>query len=91
MAEQRPIRGQCLVVADNAPVVMVPAVEHGRDVTYYFVDDETAAAVLPLSTEDALDAIGAWSDQDWDELADALDRMRHENVPTPPKDDFDDM
>ncbi len=38
----------------------------------------------------ALDAIGAWSDIDWDELADELDRIRHESRPTPPI-DFDDV
>jgi hypothetical protein len=32
----------------------------------------------------ALAAIGSWSDLDWDETAEALDRIRHESTPTPP-------
>jgi hypothetical protein len=30
--------------------------------------------------------IGAWSDMDFDETLDALDRIRHESKPTPPID-----
>lgn len=37
-------------------------------------------------TADALDLVGAWSDLDIDEMADALDRIRHESKPTPPID-----
>lgn len=44
-------------------------------------------ADLPKSVRDALSVIGAWSDmQDDDEFA-ALDRIRHESVPTPPMDE----
>ena len=64
MAKQRPIGGLNLVVADDEPVVMVPAAKDGRPVTYYFVDDEAADAVLPRSAQESLDAIGAWSDLD---------------------------
>ncbi len=30
----------------------------------------------------ALAVIGAWRDMDWDQLADDLDRLRHESAPT---------
>ena len=30
---------------------------------------------------------GAWSDLDWEEMVDELDRIRHANTPTPPIDE----
>jgi hypothetical protein len=33
---------------------------------------------------EALGLVGAWSDLDWDEMIEALDRIRHESKPTPP-------
>jgi hypothetical protein len=41
-----------------------------------FVNDETA--------RNALSVFGAWSDLDWDEAAETLDRIRHESSPSPP-------
>jgi len=54
-----------------------------------FPDDQHAhvaadAAVAPAATQEALGAIGAWSDLDWYEMEQALDRIRHESNPTPP-------
>jgi len=37
--------------------------------------------------EDALGAIGSWSDLDWDDLERELYRIGHENPPTPPIDE----
>jgi hypothetical protein len=34
--------------------------------------------------QDALSLAGAWSHLDWDDMVDALDRIRHESKPTPP-------
>lgn len=76
------------MVADDEPGVVAPAVENGRNVTYRLVGAETAEAVLPRSTQDAMGVIGAWSDLDWDEMAEALDRIRHESVPPPPIEDL---
>lgn len=63
-------------------------VENGRRVTYYFVDDESSSDILPPTVDEALSLAGAWSDLDWDEMYEALDRIRHESEPTPPIDDF---
>lgn len=41
---------------------------------------------LPKPVRDALGAIGAWSDLKDDEF-EALDRIRHESMPTPPVDE----
>ena len=37
-------------------------------------------------TLDALSVLGAWDDLDWDDMAAAFERMRHENPPSPPID-----
>ena len=53
--------------------------------TSLVVDKATADRAMPQSvTEDALKAVGAWRDLDWLEMEGALDRIRHENTPTPP-------
>jgi hypothetical protein len=59
--------------------------EKGKEVVRYFADEKAAdAAVSQSATQDALSIIGAWSDLDWDETLDALDRIRHESKLTPP-------
>lgn len=74
-----------LVVHNDQPLIGVIVREDGQDVTRYFADEQAAdAAVQPSATEEALSAIGAWSDLDWEEMFDALDRIRHESKPTPP-------
>jgi hypothetical protein len=40
------------------------------------VDDNVIRTALSLA--------GAWSDLDWDEMAEALDCIRHSNPPSPP-------
>jgi hypothetical protein len=82
------IRGQVLVVKDGEPLVAVPGTENGQNVTYYFIDDGSVDNVLPHSVQDALSMAGAWSGLDWDEMYEALDRIRHESEPTPPIDDL---
>ena len=73
------------MVRGNQPLVGIIVSEDGEEVTRYFVeDDEVDAAALDADTRAALAAFGAWSDLDWDEMEAALDRIRHESVPTPP-------
>jgi hypothetical protein len=36
--------------------------------------------------EDTLALAGSWSDLDWDDMMQELDRIRHESKPTPPID-----
>lgn len=50
------------------------------------MDGESATDILPPTVHDALSLAGAWSDLDWDEMYEALDRIRHESEPTPPID-----
>jgi hypothetical protein len=89
MAAERQTTRTGFLVEDGQPLIAIPIEEHGRDVVRYFTDDAAADAALPRSaTEEALAAIGSWADLDWDELERALDRIGHENPPTPPIDEL---
>jgi hypothetical protein len=78
-------REPALTVRSNEALIGIVLVENGEEVTHYFVEDMTAnVADVSDVTQAALDAIGAWSDLDWDEMERALDRIRHDSPPTPP-------
>lgn len=79
-----------MVVERGQPVVAIPLIEDGREVVHYTVETGIdGTAPIPASVEDALDLAGAWSDLDWDETVDALDRIRHQSRPTPPIESMD--
>ncbi len=85
MAEQESHLSRSLLVQPDQPLIGVILHEHGKDVVRYFAEEEAAdAAISNTATEAALSVIGAWSDLDWDETVEALDRIRHETPPTPP-------
>jgi hypothetical protein len=74
-----------LAAAAGQPLIGLVLEENGRQVVRYFADEAAAdAAVADDALARALAAIGSWSDLDWDETAEALDRIRHESTPTPP-------
>ena len=67
------------------PLIGVITDEQGREVVRYFTKEADADRVLVEdTTQAALALAGAWSDLAWDELEQALDRIRHESPPTPP-------
>ena len=67
------------------PLIGVITEEQGREVVRYFTKEADADRVLVEDTmQAALSLAGAWSDLAWDDLAQALDRIRHESQPTPP-------
>jgi hypothetical protein len=67
------------------PLIGVMTEEQGREVVRYFTKEAEADRVLAEdTTQAALALAGAWSDLAWDELEQALDRIRHESQPTPP-------
>ena len=71
------------------PVAVYPIWRNGEVVDWYVVRDEPIdTSDLPKSVQDALNAIGAWSDLDWEEALAELDRIRHESKPTPPIDEL---
>lgn len=83
MAERQ--RVPSLVVRRDRPLIGVLTEEGGHTVVHYFTDEEAAdAATPPASIQRALSLLGAWSDLDWEQALDELDRIRHESQPTPP-------
>jgi hypothetical protein len=85
MDEFRRRRRTSLIVLDDQPLLGVVVKENGHDVTHYFVEDEASdEAAAGDAVEEALRAIGSWSDLDWDEMEAALDRIRHDTPPSPP-------
>jgi hypothetical protein len=67
------------------PLIGVITEEQGREVVHYFTEEQDADRVLVEdTTQAALALAGVWSDLAWDELEQALDRIRHESPPTPP-------
>ena len=78
-----------LVVRDGRPLIGVPSKRDGQEVTVYFTDDSPSARdPSPEAIQRALGAIGAWTHLDWDEMEQELDRIRHQNAPTPPIEDL---
>lgn len=87
MGRSHPERISSLLVERDQAVIAIPLIENGRDVVRYAVETGTPTpAHLPGSVQDALDLAGVWSDLDWDETVEALERIRHESQPTPPID-----
>ncbi|MBI3979797.1 MAG: hypothetical protein HY331_16600 [Chloroflexi bacterium] len=88
MAEREPAHGGQFLVRRDQPLIGIPLKEDGEEVVQYFTDDEGVDAVSTSdSVQRALSLAGAWKDLgDWNEALDALDRIRHENKPTPPID-----
>ena len=85
MAEHQRTQPAAFAHSSDQPLIGVIVEEHGQETVCYFTDEAAADAALPdTATEDALTAIGAFSDLDWEEMEDALDRIRHDSPPTPP-------
>lgn len=88
-AEHHTDRIPGLAVRTDRPLIGIVLIEDGQEVTRYFVDEADAdAAVAAQSSADARALAGVWSDLDWDETVDELDRIRHESSPTLPIDDL---
>jgi len=69
----------------NQPLIGIPFSENGHEVVRYFADEAAAdAAVSEQAIQLAIRLAGSWNDIDWDEMEIALDRIRHESLPTPP-------
>ena len=74
-----------LTAGPDEPLIALVFEENGQEVVRYFTSEEAAdAAVGPGSIQAARDLVGAWSDLDWDEMVEALDRIRQDSPPSPP-------
>ncbi|MGH2561446.1 MAG: hypothetical protein ACRDJH_20470 [Thermomicrobiales bacterium] len=81
-------RSGSLTVRDDQPLIGIILPDDGREVTRYFADEASADAAVSAQTAARARALaGAWSDLDWDEAVEELDRIRHDSVPTTPIDD----
>lgn len=87
MAKLQPHRSQSITASSDQALVGVIVQENGTEMVRYTAGEP---ALDPPSRQQsiqrALDLAGAWSDLDLDEMLDALDRIRHESLPTPPID-----
>ena len=82
-------RAASLTVRSDQPLIGLVFVENGHEVTQYFADEAAAdAATVDGATQAALAVIGAWSDLDWGEMDEAIDRIRHQSQPIPPVTDI---
>lgn len=86
MPHQQSDNTTVLRVRRDQPLIAIPLVEDGEEVTYYFADEQAASEFMARRGSDARALAGAWSDLEWDETIEALDRIRHESKPTPPID-----
>ncbi len=85
MPERRHQQIQGFVVQNNQPLIGIPFEENGQEVVRYFTQEEEAdRASSGFGVDEAISLAGVWSDLDWDEMVEALDRIRHESKPTPP-------
>jgi hypothetical protein len=80
---------QGLPTRRSQPLIGVPTGEGTDEGVRYFTSEDEADRFLSKDQEGvkkALSAIGGWSDLDFDEMLDALDKIRHQSKPTPPID-----
>src|SRR4051812_22726386 len=76
-----------LTTRRSRPLIGVPVGEGASEDVRYFTSEEEADRFLSkdqAGIQAALSAIGGWSDLDFDEMLDSLDRIRHQSKPTPP-------
>lgn len=87
MSRSRYVRSGSFIVGNGQPVIAIPLVVDGQGVERF--STEIASVANPESVQAVLDLAGAWTDLDWDETVATLDRIRHENRPTPPIDSIE--
>lgn len=76
---------QHLTAPITQPLISVIVESDGMEEVHYFTDGIQADAALASDSErPAIKLAGAWSDLDADVMFDSLERIRHENKPTPP-------
>lgn len=77
-----------LLVDEDQPLIAIPVDEDGRRLVAYYTNDSAVDASLNDEAIRRAKALaGAWADLDWDEVAAALHRIRHQTPPTPPADE----
>jgi len=78
---------QSFEVSRDDALIGVEFEHDGEVMVRYFTDAAAADAARPSDAlAAALGAIGSFSDLDWDDMVDSLDRIRHDSPPSPPVD-----
>ena len=99
MALRRPNQAQPVESADDPevsalddePIISIPDRDDPNVWHHFYTEEDADAYTTREDIERAKAAAGAWGDIDYDEMLDALDRIRHESTPTPPIEfDWDD-
>jgi hypothetical protein len=86
---QRASNPDGIVVRRGQPIYVVPDVdENGETIERVFTDDGELDAWIERRGLDLKSFAGIWDDVDWEAMAEALDRIRHESKPTPSIDDL---
>jgi hypothetical protein len=76
-----------MTVPVDQPLIGVIRQSNGTEVVDYTTDDSASPRPTRVqSIRRALELAGAWSDLDFDNMLEALDRIRHQSKPTPPID-----
>jgi len=89
MAHARRDRPELPTDDAQPPTQVWPIWRDGVVVDWHVVRNEAIdPASLSPRTREALAMAGAWSDLDWDQMLDYLDRIRQESKPTPPIEDL---
>lgn len=83
---EREDNGRSLRVRPGQPLIGVVVREEGQQVTRYFTDrpQDLDRAAVQRRVRKAASLAGVWKDLDWEEMEQALDRIRHQSKPTPP-------
>jgi hypothetical protein len=78
-----------LVHRRGQPLYLIPDVdENGEEIERIFTDDDELDAWIARQGVDFRSSRGIWAGLDWDEMTEALDRIRHERRPTAPIDEL---
>lgn len=86
MANYQSNQNSSLLTRSDQPLIGVLVEEEGEELVRYFSEEPEADIVAADATRAALNLAGAWSDLDWDEIEEELNRIRHETPPSPPLD-----
>ena len=72
------------LVSGRQPLIGLPVQGDGHQAVRYFTEEQDADRFVSSGVDEALGLAGAWSDLDWGDMEEALDRIRHESEPTTP-------
>ena len=84
MPDTTPTTGVGLTARRERPLFGVPLDDDQESIRYFTDDAEADAVLADRGVQEALSVAGVWSDLDWDEAVEALERIRRDSRPSPP-------